>query len=136
MEKTSSSPRHQTCECRPKLPPKKKPIIAGPIYYQGEEEEVWSCRKWRWHLSTNGDSLEEYYGRDIGRSWTPALPTAMNCISWNCRGLGNPGTIQELARLVREKDPSIVFLSETWMDDNRLELLRCRFHFSNKFVVK
>ena len=60
----------------------------------------------------------------------------MNCISWNCCGLGNQGTIQELARLVREKDPFVVFLSETWMDDNRLELLHCRFHFSNKFVVK
>ncbi len=74
--------------------------------------------------------------RDIGSSWTPALPSAMNCISWNCCGLGNPGTVQELARLVREKDPSVMFLSETWMDDNRLELLRCRFLFSNKFVVK
>ena len=60
----------------------------------------------------------------------------MNCLSWNCRGLGNLGTVQELACLVREKDPSIVFLSETWMDDHRIELLRCRFLFSNKFVVK
>ncbi len=53
----------------------------------------------------------------------------MNCISWNCRGLGNLGTIQELAVLVRNKDPSVVFLCETWMDDDRLELLRCRFLF-------
>jgi hypothetical protein len=29
-----------------------------------------------------------------------------------------------------------MFLSETWMDDHRIELLRCRFLFSNKFVVK
>jgi hypothetical protein len=60
----------------------------------------------------------------------------MNCISWNCRGLGNQGTVQELARLVREKDPSVLFLSETWTDEDRLEVIRCRFHFSNKFVVK
>jgi hypothetical protein len=60
----------------------------------------------------------------------------MNCISWNCRGLGNPGTVQELTRLVREKDPSVLFLSETWTDEDRLEVIRCRFHFSNKFVVK
>jgi ribonuclease HI len=60
----------------------------------------------------------------------------MNCISWNCRGLGNQGTVQELARIMRIKDPSVLFLSETWMDDDRLELLHCRFHFSNKFVVK
>jgi hypothetical protein len=29
----------------------------------------------------------------------------MNCLAWNCRGLGNPHTIQELARLVRAQDP-------------------------------
>jgi hypothetical protein len=60
----------------------------------------------------------------------------MNCISWNCRGLGNQGTVQELVHLVREKDPSVLFLSETWTDEDRLEVLRCRFQFSNKFVVK
>ena len=60
----------------------------------------------------------------------------MNCISWNCRLLGNPGTVQELTRLVREKDPSVLFLFETWTDEDRLEIIRCRFHFSNKFVVK
>jgi ribonuclease HI len=60
----------------------------------------------------------------------------MICISWNCRGLGNQGTVQELAKLVRIKDPSVLFLSETWMDEDRLEGLRCRFNFSNKFVVK
>ena len=74
--------------------------------------------------------------RDNGRGWLPALPEAMKCISWNCRGLGNQATIQELANLVRLKDPSVLFLSETWMDEDRLEMLRCRFHFSNKFVVK
>ena len=73
---------------------------------------------------------------NIGKGWTPALPEAMNCISWNYRGLGNQGTIQELALLVREKDPSALFLSETWMDEDRLKVLRCRFQFKNKFVVK
>uniref|UniRef100_A0A2N9GPD6 Uncharacterized protein n=1 Tax=Fagus sylvatica TaxID=28930 RepID=A0A2N9GPD6_FAGSY len=51
-----------------------------------------------------------------------SLPEAMKCISWNCRGLGNQATIQELANLVRLKDPSVLFLSETWMDEDRLEL--------------
>jgi hypothetical protein len=74
--------------------------------------------------------------KDIGRGWTPALPEAMKCISWNCCRLGNQTTVQELANLVQIKDPSILFLSETWMDEDRLEILRCCFHFSNKFVVK
>ena len=59
----------------------------------------------------------------------------MNCLSWNCRGLGNPCTVQELTRLVRAKAPSAVFLIETWSNEDYLEILRCNLHFSNKFVV-
>jgi hypothetical protein len=59
----------------------------------------------------------------------------MNCLAWNCRGLGNPRTVQELARLVRAKDPTVVFLIETWQDEGPLERLRCRLQFANKFVT-
>ena len=61
---------------------------------------------------------------------------AMNCLFWNYRGLGNPCTVQELARLVRAQDPTVVFLIETWQDEGPLERLRCYLHFDNKFVVK
>ena len=37
--------------------------------------------------------------------------------------------------MVREKDPSALFLIETWADDPQLELLRIQLHFSNKLVV-
>jgi hypothetical protein len=37
--------------------------------------------------------------------------------------------------MVREKDPSALFLIETWVDDPQLELLRIQLHFSNKLVV-
>jgi exonuclease III len=60
----------------------------------------------------------------------------MNCLTWNCRGLGNPRTVQELARLVRAQDPTVVFLIETWQDDSPLERLRCHLQFDHKFVVK
>jgi hypothetical protein len=59
----------------------------------------------------------------------------MNCLAWNCRGLGNPHTVQEIARLVHAQDPSIVFLIETWQDDGPLERLRCQLQFKNKFVA-
>uniref|UniRef100_A0A2N9GI95 Reverse transcriptase domain-containing protein n=1 Tax=Fagus sylvatica TaxID=28930 RepID=A0A2N9GI95_FAGSY len=63
------------------------------------------------------------------KSWkklarTPAPPRAMNCLAWNCHGLGNPRTVQELARLVRAQDPTVVFLIETWQDEGPLERLR------------
>jgi hypothetical protein len=59
----------------------------------------------------------------------------MSCLSWNCRGLGNPCTVHELANLVRVKDPLAVFLMETWSNEEQLELLHCRLHFNNKLVV-
>uniref|UniRef100_A0A2N9IMV6 Uncharacterized protein n=1 Tax=Fagus sylvatica TaxID=28930 RepID=A0A2N9IMV6_FAGSY len=43
--------------------------------------------------------------------------------------------LQEIARLVRAQDPSVVFLIETWQDDGPLERLRCQLHFENKFVA-
>ena len=60
----------------------------------------------------------------------------MNCLSWNCRGLGNPCTVQELTRLVRVKAPSAIFLMETWSNEDYLEVLRCNLQVSNKLVVQ
>ncbi len=54
---------------------------------------------------------------------------------WNCRELGIPGTVQELSRLVREKDPLVLFVVESRLDKARLEVLHCQFHFSSKLVV-
>ena len=44
----------------------------------------------------------------------------MSILRWNCRGLGNRQTVQELGDLVRAQDPTVVFLAETWLDDIRL----------------
>jgi hypothetical protein len=60
----------------------------------------------------------------------------MNCLAWNCRRLGNPCTVQEIARLVRAQDPSVVFLIETWQDEGPLEKLRCQLQFENKFIAQ
>ena len=59
----------------------------------------------------------------------------MSCLVWNCRGLGNPQTVHELTIMVRQKDPTALFVSETKLDEKRLELLRCLWSFAGKFVV-
>ena len=59
----------------------------------------------------------------------------MSYIAWNCRGLGNPQTVHELSIMVRKKDPLVLFLSETKLDENRLEVLRYHWRFGGKFVV-
>ena len=37
--------------------------------------------------------------------------------------------------MVRKKDPLVLFLSETKLEDKRLEMLRCKWNFAGKFVV-
>ena len=59
------------------------------------------------------------YGRnfqttlDIGGGCSTTPPGPMNIMSWNCRVLGNPWTVQALKRVIKKEDPSLVFLMET-----------------------
>ena len=59
----------------------------------------------------------------------------MSILSWNCRGLGHPRTVQVLTELVKHKRPSVVFLMETLSYRNQLEYLRSKLGFENLFVV-
>jgi len=59
----------------------------------------------------------------------------MKIIAWNCRGLGNSLAIRSLLNLQKEEDPDILFLSETKMDERRIESLRWRLGLTN-LVVK
>ena len=59
----------------------------------------------------------------------------MSLLCWNCRGLGNQRTENQLAEMVRAKDPSVVFIAETWTDEDRLKNIQKRLEFKNKFVV-
>ncbi|KAL0009437.1 hypothetical protein SO802_010939 [Lithocarpus litseifolius] len=57
----------------------------------------------------------------------------MSCLSWNCRGLGNPQTEAKLADLVGKKDPKVVFLIETKVDKEIIERISCKMQY--KFFV-
>ena len=59
----------------------------------------------------------------------------MSCLSWNCRGLRNPQTEDEVVALVTTKDPKLVFLMETKADKPTLERVGRRIHFTNLFFV-
>lgn len=56
---------------------------------------------------------------------------AMKILSWNCRGLGQPRTVQELVCLVSTHRPSIIFLSETRQNKERASNLRWRLGLKN-----
>ncbi|XP_075475625.1 uncharacterized protein LOC142507719 [Primulina tabacum] len=59
----------------------------------------------------------------------------MSCIVWNARGLGNQRAFRELKRLFAEKNPSLLFLSETKLRDYQCRWWKNVLGFSGMFVV-
>lgn len=59
----------------------------------------------------------------------------MSCIIWNARGLGNQRAFRELKRLLAEKDPSLLFISETKMRDYQCIWWKAIFGFTGMFTV-
>ena len=60
----------------------------------------------------------------------------MSLLVWNYRRLGNLRTGKELEVLIRAKDPSVVFLVETWADEARLKEVQRNIKFDNLFYVE
>ena len=59
----------------------------------------------------------------------------MNCLVWNCCGLRNLRIRKELGDLIQAKDPSIVFIAETWADEARLITMMWSFDYEHKWIV-
>ncbi|PNT74838.1 hypothetical protein BRADI_1g22904v3 [Brachypodium distachyon] len=59
----------------------------------------------------------------------------MNLLCWNCRGIGQPRTVQELLHLVKTHKPKIVFLSETRNKTSVIEGLRWRLGLKHMIAV-
>ena len=62
----------------------------------------------------------------------------MNTLSWNCRGLGNPRTVNGLKKIVQIEAPSLVFLMETKLPrraKNRMSNIKNSLGFTQGLVV-
>ena len=59
----------------------------------------------------------------------------MSCLSWNCRGLGHPRTVQVLINLAKQYTPDFIFLMETLCHRDKLEKLKIQLGYVGLFVV-
>ena len=59
----------------------------------------------------------------------------MSAISWNCKGLGNPLTVNALQKVVLEKDPTLVFLMETKYDVSEMNGVKRKIERQQGLVV-
>jgi hypothetical protein len=59
----------------------------------------------------------------------------MNILCWNCQGLGQSQTVQELVHLVCNVCPAIIFISEI-RQASRVTNLKGRLGMDNCFVVE
>ena len=59
----------------------------------------------------------------------------MKIICWNCRGLGNPQSVNSLGLMLRQQVPNLVFLIETRMYNGEVMALRSKWGMRNVIGV-
>jgi exonuclease III len=59
----------------------------------------------------------------------------MSCLSWNCRGLGLPQTVNDLHLMVKEKKPQLLFLMETKLKNKSMQKVKFKLGFQGMFTV-
>ena len=59
----------------------------------------------------------------------------MSILAWNCRGLGSSLAIRTLTNPVKERDPLLVFLSETKAGTGRIKGIQNKLNFTQGIVV-
>lgn len=59
----------------------------------------------------------------------------MILLSWNCRGLGSLSAVPDLKYLVRHNNPEFLFISETLVHNNKINVLRYVLGYDSSFSV-
>ena len=60
----------------------------------------------------------------------------MSCLSWNCRGLGNAATVEELRDIVlKSVAPNVLCVVETQVHIARVDGLKSTLGYDNAFAV-
>ena len=59
----------------------------------------------------------------------------MNTLCWNCRGVGNAATVNELCELAKKFAPPILYIVETQIERGRVESLAGTLGYDNSFAI-
>lgn len=59
----------------------------------------------------------------------------MSVLSWNCRGLSHQSVVSSLKNLIQTYNPEIVFLFETLLLANNMEMVKMIVGFDSCFNV-
>ncbi|XP_062007812.1 uncharacterized protein LOC133724910 [Rosa rugosa] len=59
----------------------------------------------------------------------------MNCIAWNCQGLGKPLTVQSLREIAHSHTPDFIFLSETHKCYSYVDSIRTQLGYTHSYYV-
>lgn len=59
----------------------------------------------------------------------------MSYLAWNARGLENPCAIRDLGRLLAERNPLLLFISETKLVASQCRSWTGKFSFNGNFAV-
>nr|POE67505.1 hypothetical protein CFP56_36671 [Quercus suber] len=75
------------------------------------------------------------YDMEVGWVAEAALPSPMNLLAWNCRGLGSAPAVRSLTNEVKDTDSVLVFLSETQANQNRIRGIQRKLNFTQGITV-
>uniref|UniRef100_A0A7N2LHI8 DUF4283 domain-containing protein n=1 Tax=Quercus lobata TaxID=97700 RepID=A0A7N2LHI8_QUELO len=116
---------------KPDSCPKERSSMANPVRHSDNRVVggVLAGRNFGNDLITRGGKLVP------GGVWEPTPLRSVSCLSWNCRGFGNPQTEDELVALVSSKDLKLVFLMETKVEKPTMERMGGKMSFNNIFMV-
>ena len=72
---------------------------------------------------------------DRGGCYAALSAVIMSILSWNCRGFGNPRTVNTLKRALKKKTPICDFLMETKLITEQLNGMKQNWDYNHGLVV-
>ncbi|KAF2324721.1 hypothetical protein GH714_016484 [Hevea brasiliensis] len=112
-------------------------IRASQLFFERKEMELSVEGIWiTWVLEGKFQMVKKVTRKLRMWFWVPGSPGAMSSLVWNCYELGNLQTVQALKDLVFNKQPRFIFLMETMVTREKVEIVQKALDFQGLFTVE